>query len=174
MLAVVAPTLLSWAMCPALHHSTPPATAAFATQGSQNIVLRLDVLRRHVLERPFARRRAGHLVAGMSEDGGLRLPLSSLSAGLTAATEVAVQHEMAELEASGGSPDLRALEADEEELCGRRAQLLDELGDTETAGLVFQTDGMPSASTLGLALVLTARRAAELDFTSVADLVMAN
>ena len=77
-------------------------------------------------------------------------------------------------ENAGRVLNLRALELDEEELEGRRARLLEELGDLEAAGLVFQHDGMPSPSTQGIALVLTARRAVELDFATVAELVAAS
>ena len=94
-----------------------------------------------------------------TEDGGLQLPLAALSAGLTAATESAVEIEMADLAATGGTVDLRALELDEEALDGHRSRLLAELGDIEAAGVVFQTDGVPTPSTLGIALVLTARKA---------------
>ena len=78
---------------------------------------------------------------------------------------------MKDLVAAGDSVDLKALELDEEELQGHRVRLLNELGDITEAGLVFLDDGAPSQSTLGLALVLTARRAVELNHPSVADLV---
>ena len=109
-----------------------------------------------------------------TEDGGLQLPLAALSAGLTAATESAVEIEMVDLAATGGTVDLRALELDEEALDGHRSRLLAELGDIEAAGVVFQTDGVPTPSTLGIALVLTARKASELDVPSMADLLATN
>ena len=71
---------------------------------------------------------------------------------------------MKDLAAANGNADLRALELDEEELERRKTRLLNELGDIDAAGLVFNADGSPSPSTFALSLVLTARRAAELDF----------
>lgn len=99
----------------------------------------------------------------------LQLPLGALSAGLTAAIEAAVELEARDF--AKATPDLRALELEEEELEGHKSRLLTELGDIQTTGLVFQSDGTPSASTLGIALVLTARRVSELDVPSVADLI---
>lgn len=118
--------------------------------------------------------RGGLPIASTAPEPGLTLPLAALSAGLTAAIESAAAQEMKELAATAEKVDLKALELDEEELEGRRSRLLGELGDIESAGLVFLQDGAPSHSTLGLALVLTARRAAELDHPSVADLVAAS
>ena len=89
----------------------------------------------------------------------LQLPLGALSAGLTAAIEAAVELEARDF--AKATPDLRALELEEEELEGHKSRLLTELGDIQTTGLVFQSDGTPSASTLGIALVLTARRVSE-------------
>ena len=106
--------------------------------------------------------------------GALQLPLSGFTAGLAAATEFAAEIEMKDMGAEKPAIDLRALESDEEELSGHRSRLLAELGDIDAAGLVFQVDGTPSASTLGLALVLTARRSSELSaYPSVAELVAA-
>lgn len=110
--------------------------------------------------------------ASLSADG-LKLPLASLSSGISAAIDHAVQHEMKDF-AAGATYDVRSLELDEEELQGRRTTLLGELGDIEAAGLVFREDGSPSPSTLGLALVMTARLASELDFPLIADLVEAS
>ena len=161
---LVAPALLSWALAvrtgPALN---PGLAAAVVFKGSPagNMAQRV---RRTCL---IAARAA-------SPERTLKLPLAALSAGLTAATREAVEQEMIQL-ATGESVDLRALELDEEELQGQRARLLKELGDIEVAGLVFQGDGAPSPATLGLALVLTARLAAELeDSPSVAELVAAS
>ena len=81
---------------------------------------------------------------------------------------------MAELAATARTVDLRALEQDEEELDGHRSRLLAELGDIEAAGVVFRTDGAPTPSTLGIALVLTARKASELNVPSMADLLATN
>ena len=114
----------------------------------------------------------------MPQEDGLKLPISSLRVGLSAAFEFAADQEFKEMAASGENAgrvlNLRALELDEEELEGRRARLLEELGDLEAAGLVFQHDGAPSPSTQGIALLLTARRAVELDFATVAELVEAS
>ncbi len=84
----------------------------------------------------------------------LLLPLSGLSAGLTAAIESAAEQDMQDLAASGEAVDLRALELDEEELEGHKVRLLDELGDIEAAGLVFQAGATP---TTALALTSTLR-----------------
>jgi len=149
----VGPAVLSWAM-----------SSGFGMSADLRPRIMSNTVGLRVLHQP----RASLLLAA-----GLRLPLAALSAGLTAATEHAAGQEMKELGA-GAVVDVRALEADEEELDGRKAKLLSELGDIEAAGLIFQEDGAPSPSTLGLALVLTARRAAELDFPVVADLVEAS
>ena len=118
----------------------------------------------------IARVRHAHPIASVEpQDPGLQLPISALSAGITAAIEVAAEDEMRELSA-GKAVDLRALELDEEELSGHKQRLLTEIGDLEEAGVVFQSDGTPSPSTLGLALVLTAQSAAELDFPSMSAL----
>jgi len=109
-----------------------------------------------------------------SSDGGVRLNLGTLSAGLTAAIAAAAEQEMKELAASGASADLRALELDEEAMEEHKARLMAELGDMETAGLVFQSDGAPTPTTLSVALVLTARHAAEVNVASIADLVAAS
>lgn len=109
----------------------------------------------------------------MSADSVLRLPLSALASGLNAAEAAGIKDDVQDLSALGGVVDLRALELDEEELEGRRATLLTELGDVEATGLVFEQDGAPSTSTFGVALVLTARRAVELDFPLIKDLVAA-
>ena len=100
-------------------------------------------------------------IAAMSE---VNLPLRTLSAGLGAAMASAAEQELA----NPSTIDLRTLE---EELEGHKVRLLGELGDIDSAGLVFQSDGAPSVSTLGIALVLTARRSEELNFASVAELV---
>ena len=118
-------------------------------------------------------RRGCHPIASTPPPIGLQLPLSALSAGLTAAIESAAEQDVKDLAASAEAVDLRALELDEEELEGHKARHLGELGDIEAAGLVFQADGAPSPETQGVALVLTARSAAELDFPSVAELVAA-
>lgn len=81
---------------------------------------------------------------------------------------------MKELDASGGNVDLRSLEQDEEEMEQHKARLLKELGDIEASGIVFRSDGAPTPSTFGIALVLTARRAAELNYPLIADLLLAN
>ena len=72
--------------------------------------------------------------------------LSALSAGLTAAIESAAEEDMQDLAASAksGAVDLRALELDEEELEGHKMRLLDELGDIETAGLIFEAGATPT------------------------------
>ena len=79
----------------------------------------------------------------------LLLPLSALSAGLTAAIESAAEQDMQDLAASdksGEAVDLRALELDEEELEGHKVRLLDELGDIKAAGLVFQAGATPTTA----------------------------
>ena len=119
-------------------------------------------------------RRSGHPIASTPAGTGLQLPLSALSTGLTAAIEFAVEQGMKDLEVSDEAIDLRALESDEEALEGHKLRLLGELGDIEAAGLVFQADGAPSPDTQGVALVLTAQRAAELDFHSLAELLAAS
>ena len=149
---VVAPALLTWAL---------GLTAAVVSSPTSNMA-------QHVRRTCLIAARAA------SPERTLKLPLSALSAGLSASTCEAAEQEMMQL-AAGKSVDLRALELDEEELQGQRARLLKELGDIEVAGLVFQGDGAPSPATLGLALVLTARLAAELeDSPSVAELVAAS
>ena len=45
---------------------------------------------------------------------------------------------------SGDAVDLRALELDEEELEGHKMRLLDELGDIEAAGLIFEAGATPT------------------------------
>jgi hypothetical protein len=118
----------------------------------------------------FIRHRIGPLVSmDWSAEVGLQLPISALSDGITAAIEAAATEEMKNLEA-GKAVDLRALELDEEELSGHKQRLLAELGDIDAAGIVFTSNGTPALGTTGLALVLTARSAAELDFPSMTAL----
>ena len=112
-------------------------------------------------------------MAAMPAEDGLRLPISSLSAGLTAAIQSAAEQEMKDLAASGGQVDLRALELDEEMLGEHKTRLLGEV-DMEANGLIFRSDGSPSPTTLGTTLVLTARLSQELDYPSIADLVAAS
>lgn len=120
-------------------------------------------------------RRCVHPILAKSTENTLKLPIESLSAGLTKAIELGTEQDMKTLGSSDRLVvDLRALELDEEELEGRKAKLLSELGDIQEAGLVFQSDGAPSSSTMAVALVLTARHAAELDFASIDDLVAAS
>tara|TARA_B100000795_G_C22594019_1_gene358579 strand:- start:415 stop:726 length:312 start_codon:yes stop_codon:yes gene_type:complete len=80
----------------------------------------------------------------------LLLPLGALSAGLTAAIESAAEQDMQDLAASDKAVDLRALELDEEELEGHKVRLLDELGDIEAAGLIFQAGATSTLLTLTL------------------------
>ena len=60
---------------------------------------------------------------------------------------------------------------DADALAMRQQALLSKLGDVEEAGLVFEASGTPNEATYALALVLSARRAAELTHNSPADLV---
>ena len=163
----IAPTLLSWAASSGLgYHAGPPSiTTTLRKQSSSFAATRYSV------SSPSSRRRS-HATVAMASDNTLTLPLRALSAGLTAAIELGVEQD-AKVLAAGDRRlvDLRALELDEEELEGRKSKLLGELGDIEASGLVFQSDGAPTPSTLAVALVLTARHAAELDFPSIADLV---
>ena len=146
MLGLIGPTVLSWlAASSGLGHGVQPTS-----------------------------RRCVQPIVAMATANTLKLPLDALSAGLTAAIELGTEQDMKSLSSSDRVVvDLRALEVDEEELEGRKTKLLKELGDIEEAGLVFQSDGAPTPSTLGVALVLTARHAAELDFASVDELVAA-
>ena len=139
----VAPTLLSWAM--------NPVTSA----GCGRLAVGL--------------RRGCHPIACTPPPMQLLLPLGALSAGLTAAIESAAEQDMQDLAASdksGEAVDLRALELDEEELEGHKVRLLDELGDIEAAGLVFQAGATP---TTALALTSTLRTPA-LIFTRIRTL----
>ena len=169
---VVAPIVLSWAVS-SVHFSR--SVASFVANDASNSFWQFPPSGRAAGASPSSGRRGVcHQIVHMSADNGLRLPLSALSAGLEAAEAAAVEQDMNRIAALGGAVDLRALELDEEELKGLKAWLLDELGDVEAAGLVFEPDGAPSAATLGVTLVLTARRAVELDFPSIADLVAAS
>ena len=137
MMMLVAPTLLSWAM-------SPVGCGGWARRGC-------------------------HPTACTPPPMQLLLPLSGLSAGLTAAIESAAEQDMQDLAAtdkSGEAVDLRALELDEEELEGHKVRLLDELGDIEAAGLVFQAGATP---TTALALTSTLRTPA-LIFTRIRTL----
>ena len=95
---------------------------------------------------PSHHRRANHPIACTPPPAQLLLPLSALSAGLTAAIESAAEEDMQDLAASAksGAVDLRALELDEEELEGHKMRLLDELGDIEAAGLIFEAGATPT------------------------------
>ena len=135
MMMFVAPTLLSWAMSP-VGCGGPRAAA-------------------HEPGRLWMRRGC-HPTACTPPPMQLLLPLSGLSAGLTAAIESAAEQDMQDLAAtdkSGEAVDLRALELDEEELEGHKVRLLDELGDIEAAGLVFQA-GAPPTTALALTSTL--------------------
>ena len=57
---------------------------------------------------------------------------------------------------------------------GHQARLLGELGDVDAAGLVFQADGRPSPATRAFALLLTARRSAELDSMASIEALLAH
>lgn len=95
---------------------------------------------------PSHHRRGNHPIACTPPPAQLLLPLSAISAGLTAAIESAAEEDMQDLAASarsGEASDLRALELDEEELEGHKMRLLDELGDIETAGLIFEAGTHP-------------------------------
>ena len=168
MLSTVAPALLSWALTSGCGITGQPALATSVAVITHDLSLRASL----------GGRASYHPAASMTQEGHVQLPLASIGAGLTAAIDFAAELEMKELAASGEAAgrvlNLRELELDEQELEGRRARLLGELGDIEAAGLVFEEDGAPSSATIGLALVLTARRAVELDFPSVADLVAAH
>lgn len=120
----VAPTLLSWAMS--------PVTSA----GCGRLAVGL--------------RRGCHPIACTPPPMQLLLPLGALSAGLTAAIESAAEQDMQDLAASDKAVDLRALELDEEELEGHKVRLLDELGDIEAAGLIFQAGATSTLLTLTL------------------------
>ena len=109
---------------------------------------------------------------------GLRLPLDALTAAIESEAE---QGDEQDLTAWGEAVELEELDTlqlglleVEGALEGHTSRLLSELGDIESAGLIFQDDGAPSPATLGIALVLTAERAAEVDFLLVADLVAAS
>jgi len=174
MLATVAPFLLSWSVSPNLGcHVSPSAASTFGTVRRPQ--LQVPCCSGRMLTGSLRSRRCGyHPLAGMASGSGIQLPLATLSVGLTTAIESAAEQDVKDLAVAGEGVDLRQLELDEEELEGHRSRLLSELGDVEAAGLIFQTDGAPSLSTLGLTLVLTARRAAELaGLSSVADLVEA-
>ena len=96
---------------------------------------------------PSHHRRGNHPIACTPPPPQLLLPLSALSAGLTAAIESAAEEDMQDLAASaksGEAVDLRALELDEEELEGHKMRLLDELGDIEAAGLIFEAGATPT------------------------------
>ena len=99
----------------------------------------------------IARVRHAHPIASVEpQDPGLQLPISALSAGITAAIEVAAEDEMRELSA-GKAVDLRALELDEEELgAGMRARLGARSGRTSVPSIWIGgecigglNDGMP-------------------------------
>jgi hypothetical protein len=96
---------------------------------------------------PSHHRRGNDPIACTPPPAQLLLPLSAISAGLTAAIESAAEEDMQDLAASarsGDAFDLRALELDEEELEGHKMRLLDELGDIETAGLIFEAGTTPT------------------------------
>jgi len=180
MLATVAPFLLSWSVSPNLGCHVSPSAASttadvFGTVRRPQLQVPCCSGRMLTASAALRSRRCGyHPLAGMASESGIRLPLAAISVGLTTAIESAAEQDMKDLVVAGEGVDLRQLELDEEELEGHRSRLLSELGDVEAAGLIFQTDGAPSPSTLGLTLVLTARRAAELaGLSSVADLVEA-
>ena len=55
-----------------------------------------------------------------------------------------------------------------------QARLLRQLGDVESSGLVFLATGKPSPATFALALILTARRPAELAEAKTVDELVAS
>ena len=172
MLAAVAPTMLSWAVGARLCVRVPPGPSVAAATKDWSSFDAAMLSHASMAAQPLHSPRLGcHPVSSMAAESAIKLPLSALSAGITAAIESAAEQEMKDLAAANGNADLRALELDEEELEGRKTRLLNELGDIDAAGLVFNADGSPSPSTFALSLVLTARRAAELDFASVSELV---
>jgi hypothetical protein len=151
-LAMIAPTLLlSWSVSSGIGKNWVPSSAAKTRIQS--------VLPGSASAFPRSTRCGDHMIVSMATENLLKMPFDALSIGLTA---VAEQNP----KAPGGAED--------EELAGHKSRLLSELGDVEAAGLVFEADGAPSPSTLGVALVLTAQHAAELDFPSIADLVTAS
>ena len=124
MMMFAAPIALSWAMSPV------PYAGCDRWAGA-----------------PSHHRRGNHPIACTPPPAQLLLPLSALSAGLTAAIESAAEEDMQDLAASaksGDAVDLRALELDEEQLEGHKMRLLDELGDIETAGLIFEAGATPT------------------------------
>ena len=96
----------------------------------------------------------------------LVLPLGAIAVGLAAVAA-------AEEEDAGGEGDEDGGEAEAAALGAAQQRLLAQLGDVEAAGLSFGADGAPRDETLALALVLTARRAAELTPATPAELVAA-
>lgn len=97
-------------------------------------------------------------ISASAGEADLRLPLSALSVGLAAAAEL-------------GTPWVPAAAP---ELESRKALLTEQLGDYEAEGLVFLADGSPKPETLALVLVLTARRADELEYSHWNELVAAS
>ena len=124
------------------------------------------------------RGRYGCPIASTTPESGLRLTLDALTAAIKSEEEQDAEQDLTAWGEAIELEDLNTLELGSLEvegaLEGHTSRLLSELGDFEAAGLVFQDDGAPSPATLGVALVLTAERAAELDFLLVADLVAAS
>ena len=97
----------------------------------------------------------------------LVLPLGAIAVGLAAvaaAEEEEARGEDREQSDEGGGEDggEDGGAAEAAALGAAQQRLLAQLGDVEAAGLAFGADGTPLDETLALALVLTARRAADL------------
>ena len=96
----------------------------------------------------------------------LVLPLGAIAVGLAAVAAAEEDDAGGEGDEDGGAAEAAALGAAQQ-------RLLAQLGDVEAAGLSFGADGAPLDETLALALVLTARRAADLAPAAPAELVAA-
>ena len=98
-------------------------------------------------------------------DDELNLPFGAIAVGLEAAANA--------YDEDAKSPS----DAAEEAFGGvnyHQARLLRQLGDVESSGLVFLATGKPSPATFALALILTARRPAELAEAKAVDELVAS
>ena len=102
-------------------------------------------------------------------DDTLELPFGAIAVGLAAVAAAEEAQAVGSEAATGGQ------EAEEEArvvaLAERQQTLLAQLGDVESAPLAFDAAGIPSESTHALALLLTARRATELEHSTTCELV---
>ena len=103
----------------------------------------------------------GFVLPGLEADT-LELPFGAISIGIQAALE------------AGGAEEAEELEEEEvEELSLRQQELLSTLGDIESVGLRFNSDGRPTDATRALTLIVTAASPADVEYESTEKLLEA-